>query len=374
MSPAEMPTASPQICALAQQVTQQLVRIDTTVSTAGQIEGLRAVAARFAGRSDLEVILPEGRDGVPTCLLVLPRADRSELLLLSGHIDTVPANPQGWRRDPWSGEISEGVLHGRGASDMKSGLGAQIATLLASPAGAPVGLAVSLNEENGCQGTDDVILALQQAGARPEALIVGEPTNGQIVLGHKGPLWIEVVTTGVAAHGSTPDRGVNAIEKMARLLLRARAELPLRSHPQLGTESLNIGVIKGGTLRNMVPDRCLLEIDMRTADPDPEPLLAWWRDQPETAELTIIVQQAALWTEPDEPWVRSLPGEFAAGPVGFGTEAGPLSAAFGLSRAIVWGPGPMDAMHALDEQVSLAAIDQATAGYCAAVRSWLERR
>lgn len=362
--------ASTEAAELARRLTADLIAIDTTSVTPGEVAGLAKVASWFSDRDDLEVILHPGSDGEPAALLVLPRGDRSGLLLFSAHIDTVPADPSAWTRDPWGATVEDGWLYGRGSSDMKSGLAAQAAALLTSPPGVRAGLAVSRNEENGCRGTVDVIAALRLAGAEVAALIVGEPTDGALVLGHKGPLWVDVTTVGTAAHGSTPELGVNAISKMAALIQRAEAELPLRDHAALGRESLNIGRIDGGVIRNAVPERCVIRVDMRTVDADPEPLLDWWRAQPEVADVTVDVHLPALWTDPDDPWVATLDAPRAPRPVGFGTEAGLLAAEFELERAVIWGPGPMDVMHAVDERVSLQAIDEAARGYVGALAGW----
>ncbi len=354
----------------ARRLTADLIRIDTTAATAGEVAGLRFVAGLFAERDDLEVVLPTGDDGEPTCLLVLPRGPRTNLLLLSAHVDAVPAPRAAWSLDPFGAVESDGWLYGRGASDMKSGLAAQAAAVLASEPGAPVALAVSRNEENGCQGSPDVVAGLQAAGVTVGALIVGEPTAGRIILGHKGPLWIDVTTAGTAAHGSTPERGESAILKMNRLVERATRELPLRTHEWLGTETMNIGRIEGGTLRNMVPDHCRIEVDLRTVDPDPEPLLSWWRDQPETAEVSVYQFLPSVATPADDPWVLSLGREVVPQPVGFGTEAGPIAGEFGVKHVVLWGPGPLDCMHAPDERVRLDDIDTTAVGYLDAIRGW----
>lgn len=359
------------LTATARDLTARLVRVDTTAATAGEIDGLRLVAGCFAGRDDVEVRWHTAEDGEPLALLVLPAdGPRDDLLLFSGHVDTVPASSHGWKRDPWGAEIEDGWLHGRGTSDMKSGLAAQIAALLAAPAGSRAALAVSRNEENGCQGTVDVVAALRAAGAGIGALIVGEPTDGELILGHKGPLWLDVTTTGVAAHGSTPERGVSAIAKMADVLTRMADGLPLRTHPGLGRESVNVGTITGGTLRNIVPERCRIEVDLRTVDPDPSPLVGWFEAQPEVDEVRVAVHLPALWTDPDDPWVATLSARPAGRTVGYGTEAGPLAAEFGIARAVVWGPGPTAFMHVVDEAVRLADIDAAAVGYLDAIRAW----
>lgn len=354
------------------EITQALVQIETTTDTSGEFAGLQYVAGLFAHRTDLVLTTPLRDNGEWSALLISPAHVTGPLLVLSGHIDTVPVTePEQWQHPPLGAFIDdEGWLWGRGASDMKSGLAALIHAVLVSEPGAPVALAVSRLEEVGCQGTVDVVAALQQANVEVGALIVAEPTAGRVVTGHKGPLWLRIETAGVAAHGSTPERGVNAITAMSRLLLRAGEELPRRSHPVLGTETLNIGVITGGTLRNIVPDSCRAEIDIRTVDADVTPLIEWWTGQPERPQVTTIVHSPSLSTDPGDTWVGSLSGELADEPVGFGTEAGPLAHELGLTRAVVWGPGPLDRMHTRDERVAVSAIERAAEGYAAAITNW----
>src|SRR3712207_1404699 len=100
-----------------------------------------------------------------------------------------------------------------------------------------------------------------------------------LVLGHRGALWLAVRTAGRAAHGSTPERGHNAVLDLVSVLGRAGDALPLRTDPFLGTETWNPGVVAGGSVPNIVPDRAEAVVDMRTVG-DGGDLLRWWRDQP----------------------------------------------------------------------------------------------
>lgn len=359
------------VAARAVDITADLIRLDTTADTLGEIDGLSYVAGLFADRHDFRVITPRDAAGEPTGLLLVPREVRGTVLLLSGHIDTVRAVEEGWEYGPWSGVVdADGWLHGRGASDMKSGLAAQISAVLAAPEGAQVALAVSRNEENGCLGSAAIIEAIRAAGLSVGAIIVGEPTDGEIVLGHKGPFWFTVTTRGKAAHGSTPERGVSAIAKLAHLLVRAETELPLRTHPYLGAETINVGIIEGGTMRNIVPDFSRAEIDVRLVDADTSEIRGWWLAQPETDELIVDVEHPGLATDANDAWVQSLVAPVAVSPVGFGTEAGPFSAGLDVSRVVVWGPGPKRWMHSVDERVRVVDIAEAARGYLAAIEGW----
>src|SRR3712207_2283818 len=130
--------------------------------------------------------------------------------------------------------------------------------------------------------------------------------SNQVVLGHKGALWLAVRTAGRAAHGSTPERGHNAVLDLAALLARAGGVLPFRTHPFLGTETWNPGVVAGGTVPNVVPDRAEVVVDMRTVANGGD-LLAWWRAQPEVADVEVRVDLPPVGTPADDPGVDSLP-------------------------------------------------------------------
>lgn len=366
-------------------LTQELIRTDTVTGTPGEPLGLTQIAAMFEGEPGYRTFMPVGESGQPTALAVVPVAPNSpDLLMFSGHIDVVPAPADGWTQDPWGGAIIDGQVYGRGASDMKSGIGAQISAMIEAGPTAPVMLAISLMEEWGCAGSTDVLDALQLAdifvpardGERRSgqlaigAMLVAEPTNGKLVLGHKGPLWIDATVKGRAAHGSTPDVGVSAIYAASELLLRARTELPLREHPHLGKETLNIGMIQGGSARNVVPDTCVVSADMRTVVDDPEGLLAWWRAQPEVDSVSVYSYEPWVWTEPGHPWVQALPVAPESEPVGYGTEAAPLGAGLDFPPTLIWGPGEMASMHVIDEKTPVADIEAAAEGFHQAILAW----
>lgn len=366
-------------------LTQQLMRLDTTTGTPGEPDGLLALAALFADRPDYLTFMPTDAEGKPTALVVRPAAPSSkDLLLLSGHTDVVPASPEDWEHDPWAAKIVDGQLHGRGASDMKSGVGALVAAAIEAGPTAPIALAISIHEEWGCLGTTDVLDALQMAGVYVPArdgektadqftvgaIVVAEPTDGKIVLGHKGPLWLDVTVSGKAAHGSNPDAGVSAIFAAADMLQRAREEMPLREVKYLGKETLNVGLINGGSARNVVPDTCVISVDVRTVVDDNQPLLDWWWSQPGVTDIDVFSYQPWVWTDPDHPWLRTLPLEPETEPVMYGTEAAPLGAELDSPPTVIWGPGEIDSMHVVNEKTPVAAIEQAATYYYDTIVAW----
>ncbi|OZU87817.1 acetylornithine deacetylase [Virgibacillus indicus] len=193
-------------------------------------------------------------------------------LLFCGHMDTVLPGEQPWNHSPFSGEIEEGRMYGRGTSDMKSGLCAMF-------------LAVeSLFKEGKKLPKDIIFLAtageeVDSCGARQylkeeslddvEALVIGEPTNEKVVVGHKGALWLEIITTGKTAHGAMPANGINAVEWMRNVMDMAeslKSKWKISSIP-LGESSLAITKLNGGVQTNVIPDRCSMHIDIRSIPP-----------------------------------------------------------------------------------------------------------
>jgi succinyl-diaminopimelate desuccinylase len=196
-----------------------LVRIPSPSGRDGEVRCLEEVARHFADEPAASAVLHRDVTGRTTCLTVTAAVpDDRPVLLFSAHIDVVPVtDPGAWTHDPFGAVIADGRLHGRGSSDMKSGLAAAMVVVRALlAAGAPVALAVSRSEEVGCRGAADVAAALD--GIPVGAVIVPESTSNEVVLGHRGALWLSVATAGRAAHGSTPERGDNAVLAMARVL------------------------------------------------------------------------------------------------------------------------------------------------------------
>ena len=311
----------------------------------------------------------EGTDPAqPWTLLTSPADPGRPRLLLACHVDTVPAaEPGQWQRNPFSADLDGGRVWGRGGSDMKAGLVAALAAVAAADPQTPVALLLTSDEEIGSKGAAAAAATL--AGQRIGAVIVPEATGNQVVLGHRGALWLAVRTAGRAAHGSTPERGHNADLDLVALLSRVGGQLPLRTDPFLGTETWNPGVVAGGTVPNVVPDRAEVLVDMRTVA-DGAPLLRWWRDQPEVAEVDVRVDLPPVGTPADDPWVASLPAPVLPAPATYFTDASVLAPVVGGAPIVVWGPGTPAVMHARDEYVEVAELQQATAAFGTVVARW----
>jgi succinyl-diaminopimelate desuccinylase len=187
-------------------------------------------------------------------------------LVLSGHLDTVPIGNAQWQEDPWGAHIRDGKLYGRGSSDMKSGVAAMILALEAiSRSGIKLKGDLSFlgtaGEEVDGRGAR---LAINEGTiSEATALVIGEPTNNQVVIAHKGVLWLEITINGKTAHAGWPDKGINAISVMHRFVDELEKIQPVHDKI-LGNSTINLGLVNGGIAPNMVADSCRLTIDCRT--------------------------------------------------------------------------------------------------------------
>jgi succinyl-diaminopimelate desuccinylase len=318
----------------------------------------------------LEVTTGTDRDH-PWTLLRTPADPARRRLLFACHVDTVPVpDPGAWQRDPFGADLDGGRVWGRGASDMEAGVVAAVAALAAADPQAPAALLLTSDEETGSQGAAAAAAAV--ADLPVGAVVVPEATGNRVVLGHKGALWLAVRTAGRAAHGSTPELGHNAVLDLAALLARAGEGLPLRTDPFLGTETWNPGVVSGGTVPNVVPDAAEAVVDQRTVA-DGEDLLRWWRSQPEVAGVEVRVDLPPVVTPADDPWVATLPAPVQPAPATYFTDASVLRQVVGGAPIVVWGPGTPAVMHAVDEYVELAEVEQAAASFGDVLSRWAAR-
>ncbi|MDF2491406.1 MAG: acetylornithine deacetylase [Pseudomonas sp.] len=308
-------------------------------------------------------------------------------VVLSGHTDVVPVDGQAWTVDPFCLSETDGKLFGRGTADMKGYLASVLAavpTFLSSPLRRPVHLAFSYDEEVGCLGVRSLLEVLPQRIPQPALCLIGEPTELQPVLGHKGKLAMRCHVRGAPCHSAYAPYGVNAIEQAARLIGRLGeigAELaePSRHDGRFDPaySTVQVGVIKGGTALNIVPADCRFDFEVR-ALPDfaPQGVVEKLQDYAEQALLprmrAVSVDTAirfeplsaypGLATAPDSEAARliaRLCGSDAFGTVAFGTEGGLFDQA-GIPT-VVCGPGSMDQGHKPDEYVSveqMAACDR----------------
>ena len=244
-----------------------LVGIDSvnpslTAGAAGETE-IAAFVERWLQDSGLEVRIVEPVSGRPSVVAVARGPGGGKSLLLNAHLDTVGIDAMD---DPFDGRIADGRLYGRGSYDMKGGLAAAMlaaADVARAPLLGDVIVAAVADEELASIGTEAVLARLTA-----DACVVCEPTELEVAVGHRGFAGFEIETRGVAAHGSRPDLGEDAIVKMGPILvaleaLGARLEDGVR-HPLLGTGSLHASLIEGGQEFSSYPERCVMTGERRT--------------------------------------------------------------------------------------------------------------
>ncbi|HEX2670557.1 MAG TPA: M20 family metallopeptidase [Polyangiaceae bacterium] len=196
------------------------------------------------------------------------RAGDKPPLGFTGHMDTVPLGAASWKTDAFGASLEGSKLYGRGSSDMKSGIAAFVVAALQVveqlKSGPGVTMVITADEETGCQGALHLIRQPELLG-RVGALLIGEPTANYPLLGHKGALWFDVITRGVTAHGSMPERGVNAVYLAAEAILKLRDyRFSQPAHPLMGLPTLNVGTVRGGLNVNSVPDEAVIGVDVRS--------------------------------------------------------------------------------------------------------------
>lgn len=333
-----------------------------------------------------EVELVEFAPGRPSLLARLERgAGRS--LILSGHMDTVGVSDM--VIEPYDPVVRDGRIWGRGSADMKGGVAASLAAARDLAAGDFQGtLIVSLtaDEEQGALGCRRLI----DDGLRADAAIVCEPTGLAIMPAHKGFAWIEIEFRGQAAHGSRPERGVDAIRHAGLFLARLdELELALsrrKEHPLLGFGSIHAGTIAGGTAPSVYPSRCRLVLERRTLPRETGPaiqsevqfLLAQLRSEVPTldAGLEVTLQCNGSEIAGDHELVTAL--EDALEAVGVEPRIGGMSAWVEASiyneagiPALCFGPGAIEEAHTADESAPADEIEIAHEVLLHAARAFL---
>ncbi|HEY8839128.1 MAG TPA: M20/M25/M40 family metallo-hydrolase, partial [Candidatus Dormibacteraeota bacterium] len=250
-----------------QKLVCELVAIESVnpdlVATGSGESKIAAFVASWLAAEGLAVQVVEPVPGRASVIGVLAGAGGGTSLMLNAHMDTVGA---GGMKDPFAPVVREGRVYGRGAYDMKGSLAAiMIAAREAKKLKlhGDVIVAAVADEEVASVGTAAVLKRVEA-----DAAIVTEPTEMRLCLAHKGFAWLEVETRGVAAHGSRPDLGVDAVGHMGRILtevLKLDRRLHAgRGHLLLGTGTIHASLIEGGQELSTYPARCVVKLERRT--------------------------------------------------------------------------------------------------------------
>lgn len=308
-------------------------------------------------------------------------------IALSGHTDVVPVEGQDWTVPPFEMTERDGKLFGRGTADMKGFVAAATAAALRAAKGdlqTPLHLALSHDEEIGCIGVRSLIDMLAKAPFRPRFCIVGEPTSMQVGTGHKGKTALRAVCTGREAHSALAPTGVNAIHLATDLvahLRRMQAEIADKGASDAAYDvpytTVHAGVIAGGVQVNIVPNRCVLDFEIRNlAEDDPAAMIASIEEAAHTIaaqyhdvapesgiEIATLFSYPGLETPVDAEvvsFVKSLTGGNDTIKLAYGTEGGLFHRDLGI-QTVICGPGSMAQGHKPDEFVTVEQLERCNA-------------
>lgn len=303
-------------------------------------------------------------------------------VLLSGHSDVVPANPADWQTDPFIADERDGKIYGRGATDMKGFVACAIHSLCQAAElnrqqalQTPLHLCLSFDEEVGCLGVRHLLTDLPRLIQPPRFCLIGEPTAMQIAVGHKGKAVYQACCHGENGHSSTAPNYRNAIHVAAEFVSglvasqKQLAESGQRDNDyDILYSTIHVGQIRGGTALNIVPERCLVDYEIRHIAEDSiasiNQLINDSVQQQMYAEHVSIESKNAypgLNTSRDNPelaFLRSLLAEdTSVGKISFGTEGGLFSQTFD-SPVFVCGPGSMEQGHKPNEFIEISQLQR----------------
>jgi acetylornithine deacetylase len=376
------------------ELLERLVAFDTTSRNSNL--DLIAFVEDYLDRGGITHVRVDHEAGTKTNLYATLGPDEPGGIVLSGHTDVVPVDGQEWNSDPFRLTERNGLFYGRGTADMKAFLAVALASIGEFTGRAlrrPIHFAFSCDEEVGCRGVRPLIGHMSAHLPRPAAVIVGEPTLMKVVNAHKSTLSFETEVMGHEAHSASAHRGVNAILVAGELLHELNSiaqEMKQRSEEDSGFDppytTVHVGMISGGTAKNIVPRRCGFVWETRLlpfADPDEVPQRLEAFAARLTPAMKKISQECGISTRlsntvpglkpeassPAETLALRLAEENGTAAVSYATEAGLFQEA-GIP-AIICGPGSIEQAHKPDEFIALSEIERCErfmrrlAAYCA---------
>jgi acetylornithine deacetylase len=374
--PATPPTPTPR------EMLARLVGFPT-VSTRSNLDLVGFVEAYLAGLGVATLRVPDATGDKAGLLAMIGPAVPGGVVL-SGHTDVVPVEGQPWTGDPFVLTERDGRLYGRGACDMKGFAAIALALvpeMLAADLKRPIVLALSRDEEIGCIGATPLIEAMLGSMPRPDAVIVGEPSEMRVVTAHKGSWGFRAAVRGHEVHSSLIHTGVSAVMEAAAMvdwlagLMRDAEALAPPNDFEPPYSTVHVGMIEGGTANNITARDCRFSGEVRFLPGDD---VESWRGRIEAeaarreARMRAVHPEAAMRfetrmalpgfaTEPDGPaerLARALTGDNGRHVVSYQSEAGFFQAA-GLAT-VICGPGSIAQAHQPDEFLSIAQLDAGT--------------
>jgi acetylornithine deacetylase/succinyl-diaminopimelate desuccinylase family protein len=377
------------------ELTREMVKIPSITGNEAELADYIKSRLKEIGFKVSQIEVEKNR---PNIIGKLEGQKGSPILLLNGHMDTVPPGDlEKWDHDPYIGTVEKGRLYGRGACDMKGGLASMLTAAKSiadsgeSLAGNIIFTAVVDEERGSIKGTK----VLVDQGIKADQALIAEPSDLKVNIAHKGDLGLEIILHGKVAHAANPSKGVNAVHKMI-YLIQEILNIPekykwneRKNHSLVGLPTLGISVIKGGIQRNMVPDYCSAVFDRRTVprldsiDEAKRELLTIIEESKEkdpelVVELKNILEVESCEIRESEPIVQILKNCFKkiylrepiVTGVSYFTDAHFLVNQGGIPSAM-YGPGSIDQAHAVNEYVDLEQLVDSSKVYALTIAKYL---
>ncbi|MDQ0221044.1 M20 family peptidase [Peribacillus cavernae] len=300
----------------------ELIKTNSMNPPGKEIKVAEAIQRRFK-KTGIDTTLDEVAEDRANLFVTLPgergtgEKNIQKVLTYSGHLDTVPLGNEEWHYDPLGGVRDGNLLFGRGASDMKGGVAAMLLALeylhrADVKLKGKLRFVGSVGEEVECFGAKEIVRKGQIDDTT--AMIISEPSANQLFCAHKGDLQFEIIVKGKTAHGSMPEHGINSIQAMCNMINELnRFSFVYDEHYLLGGPTINIGTIEGGIKPNVVPDKCIMKIDIRTVPGQSHEhiftqvnnLLQNTCDSYGTyGEITVLVDMPAVTTSEEDPFTK----------------------------------------------------------------------
>jgi succinyl-diaminopimelate desuccinylase len=379
---------------MMKELLRKLVQAQTTAEK-GELAAAEVISAEF-GRHGIESQIDSWESTRANVIAHVKSAGQKPALLFACHHDVVGPGETAWEHPPFEAIEIDGKIYGRGSTDMKGGIAASV-TAICRIVNSGVKLqgdiifVAAAGEETDSAGAARFIsnrnwlpeLALHQSGTGLAGVIIPEPTDFSIVTAHRGMLWLEVTTKGKTAHGSTPELGINAITSMLNFLIELeKYDISAKSHGLLGRCSMSVNTITSGKALNVVPDKCVTGIDIRTIPGvKHQQIVADFKklfeklkstDPQFEADISIVRQVRALETDSHCDFIRDFclcVGIDQTTAVSFTTD-GPYFATLGVP-VVIFGPGQPSLCHKPDEYIEIADLERAVGYYEKIIRHFL---
>ena len=364
--------------ALSITILEDLISFDTT-SYKSNLDLIRYIE-KYLDSYNIKSQLIFDSTGKKANLYATIGINKGEGIMLSGHTDVVPALDNNWTSNPFSLIEKNNRLYGRGTADMKSFIAlvlSRVPQMVNKRLSKSIHLAFSYDEEIGCVGVHRLINILENTKFKPTLCIVGEPTNMEVVIGHKGKCGHEVKVRGLECHSGQAPHGVNAINYASKLIsfisdiANEKSKIgPFDYDYEIPYTTLHTGVISGGTVVNIVPEYCNFEFEIRYLKED-NPIdlikkIKAYSNEYLIPEMHKISQKTGIdfiekvsypglsMNKKSEfvKLIKELLNEEKLKKVIFGTEGGLFQEKLKIPT-IVCGPGNINQAHKADEYISI---------------------